>query len=127
MTGLGRINLLVGTNNSGKTSVLEALHLLTSRGDPAVLWQLLWRRGERLLGERNPRNQPDLDISHLFTGHEAHQGATFSLTAKNQTPERSLRFTVSEMTPKQQAELLGVREASSLPSPRLVLEIKGSP
>ncbi len=28
---LGQINLLVGTNNSGKTSILEAIQLLTSR------------------------------------------------------------------------------------------------
>lgn len=34
MRGLGRVNLLVGTNNSGKTSVLEAIDLLTSRGEP---------------------------------------------------------------------------------------------
>jgi len=33
MTGLQRINLLVGTNNSGKTSALEAIHILISRGD----------------------------------------------------------------------------------------------
>lgn len=127
MSGLGRINLLVGTNNSGKTSVLEALHLLTSRGDPATLWQLLWRRGERLLGDRSTRNQPDLDISHLFTGHDAHIGASFALSARNETPERILKFTISEMTAKQQSDLLGVRETSTpLPS-RLVLEIKGHP
>lgn len=48
MTGLGRLNLLVGTNNSGKTSVLEAIHLLMARAEPGALWQLLWRRGERL-------------------------------------------------------------------------------
>ncbi|MDP9010154.1 MAG: AAA family ATPase [Pseudomonadota bacterium] len=34
MDGLGRINLLVGKNNSGKTSVLEALYLLAANGDP---------------------------------------------------------------------------------------------
>jgi hypothetical protein len=48
MSGLGRVNLLVGTNNSGKTSVLEAIYLLASAGDPGALWQMLWRRGERL-------------------------------------------------------------------------------
>jgi hypothetical protein len=46
MDGLGRINLLVGKNNSGKTSVLEALHLLSSGGDPQALWQHCGRRGE---------------------------------------------------------------------------------
>jgi predicted ATPase len=39
MSGLGRVNLLVGTNNSGKTSVLEAIYLLSSMGDPISLWQ----------------------------------------------------------------------------------------
>src|SRR5438270_11166835 len=48
MSGLERVNLLVGTNNSGKTSALEAIFLLISRGDPSALWQVLWRRGERL-------------------------------------------------------------------------------
>ena len=61
MTDLGRVNLLVGTNNSGKTSVLEAIYLPISAGDPVSLWQLLWRRGERLpplisaVGDRPPK------------------------------------------------------------------------
>jgi AAA15 family ATPase/GTPase len=37
MSNLGRVNLLVGTNNSGKTSVLEAIDILSSRGDPISL------------------------------------------------------------------------------------------
>ncbi|RWX51302.1 AAA ATPase domain-containing protein [Candidatus Electrothrix marina] len=45
---IGQVNLLVGTNNSGKTSVLEAVHLLKSRGDAAVLFSLLSRRGESI-------------------------------------------------------------------------------
>ena len=52
MADLGLINLLVGGNNSGKTSVLEAIYLLTSRGDPGSIWQLLWRRGEQLPDDR---------------------------------------------------------------------------
>lgn len=32
LNDLGRINLLVGTNNSGKTSILEALHLPRQKG-----------------------------------------------------------------------------------------------
>jgi len=127
MEGLGRLNLLVGTNNSGKTSVLEALHLLTSRGDPMALWQLLWRRGERLPGERNPRHvTPELDVSHLFTGHEAHVGSNFTLSAKNETPERHVTFTIGELSQKKREELLASGEASPITS-RLVLRIKGVP
>lgn len=32
LDGFGRVNLLVGDNNSGKTSVLEAVHILISQG-----------------------------------------------------------------------------------------------
>src|SRR5262249_34321718 len=46
MSGLGRVNLLVGANNCGKTTVLEALHILLRAGDPWALWSALSRRGE---------------------------------------------------------------------------------
>ena len=38
---LGRINLLVGKNNSGKTSILEAVHLLTSQASLEFLQEVL--------------------------------------------------------------------------------------
>ena len=43
---LARVNLLVGPNDCGKTSVLEAVELLASRGHPDVLVESLRRRGE---------------------------------------------------------------------------------
>jgi hypothetical protein len=133
MAGLGRINLLVGTNNSGKTSVLEAIYLLTSLGDPSALWQLLWRRGERSLVPVNlppervvRRGQLELDVARLFTGHDTHPGARISLQAHNHRDERFLSYTVSEINPKERQELFGTDDESVLPS-RLVLQIKGSP
>lgn len=123
MSALGRVNLLVGTNNSGKTSVLEALYLLSSRGDPTALWNLLWRRGERLISERSPRHQePELDVSHLFHGHEVHVGSKFVLSARNQTPERLVSFAIAEMTPEKRE--LGAGE--NLVHTRLVMQIKSS-
>ena len=73
--GLERVNLLVGMNNSGKTSILEAIYLLISRGEPFSLWNVLWRRGERLppLPERGAEDS-EIDISHLFNGHDLHFG-----------------------------------------------------
>ena len=131
MGSLGRLNLLVGTNNSGKTSVLEAVNLLMSRGDPASLWQLLWRRGERqslpVSGpERARRPQWELDVSHLFFGHEAHTGSRFTISSRNQTPEASVVFTVTELSPKERAEIFGADDEGALPS-RLALQIKGHP
>jgi predicted ATP-dependent endonuclease of OLD family len=49
MESLGRINLLISRNNTGKTSVLEGLYLLVTRGDPAAIWRVMTRRGEFLV------------------------------------------------------------------------------
>jgi predicted ATPase len=124
MSGLGRVNLIVGTNNSGKSSVLEALYLLVSGGDPGALFQLLWRRGERSLEERNPRHAEfELDVSHLFHGHEFRIGSKLSLSAKNQTPAKSLTLEVAEATKEEQAGLF-----RDTPAPaRLVLRVTGHP
>lgn len=43
---LARINLIVGENNVGKTTLLEALHLYASRGEPTVALNLLAERDE---------------------------------------------------------------------------------
>jgi AAA domain, putative AbiEii toxin, Type IV TA system/AAA ATPase domain len=123
MSGLERVNLLVGTNNSGKTSVLEALYLLTSRGAPLALWQVLWRRGERL-PERSP-NSPEMDVCHLFTGHDLHIGSKFTLTAKNESPEKNVTFTIGEISDEHSPKP-SVSEGVPVPS-RLGLHIKGIP
>lgn len=41
---LGRVNVIVGINNAGKTSALEAIHLLANQSDPRGLLELLRRR-----------------------------------------------------------------------------------
>ena len=43
---LGRVNLFVGKNNVGKTSLLEALWVYANQGSPLVLWSLLESRDE---------------------------------------------------------------------------------
>jgi ABC-type branched-subunit amino acid transport system ATPase component len=82
---MGRITLLVGTNNSGKTTVLEAISLLLSIGDPSSIWSILSRRGEDLWGERDPNaslpTSRQVDIRRLFRGHEIEVGKSFSLQA----------------------------------------------
>lgn len=44
LDGLGRVNILTGANDSGKTSVLEALSLLCSPYDPSAWMKMVWRR-----------------------------------------------------------------------------------
>ncbi len=43
---LGRVNLIVGKNNVGKTSLLEALALFASKGEPFTVYSLLKKHGE---------------------------------------------------------------------------------
>lgn len=51
MPQLGVVNLLLGKNNSGKSSVLEAVELLLAQGSAGPLWMALSRRGELLSEE----------------------------------------------------------------------------
>ena len=44
LEALGRVNLLIGVNNAGKTSVLEALHILAHRSDPRGVIEAVRRR-----------------------------------------------------------------------------------
>ena len=78
LSGLGRVNLLVGANNSGKTSVLEALSTYCRPLDPLEWLNTAWRR------EMRPSSVPMLDaLKWLFpqTNHQAeallYSGETF--------------------------------------------------
>jgi len=80
LNDLTRVNLLVGKNNCGKTSILEAIHFLVSGGDPLVLTRTAKRRGEVSdTGAMSGRGwQPD--IAHFFFGHRLGPGTSFSLS-----------------------------------------------
>ena len=70
MRGLGRVNLLVGTNNCGKTSILECIELLRSTGHPNVLSSILKRRGEWVDVVNDRDSEPLLDVKRLFSGYD---------------------------------------------------------
>ncbi len=71
MARLGRVNLLVGKNNSGKSALLEALEIYASNASMSTLRNLLADRDENW----NDRNLPELQQAeevpyrHLFRGH----------------------------------------------------------
>ena len=58
---LASVNLLVGRNNCGKTSILEAVELLASRGDPGVLVESMRRRGESHVPSPDRENPVRID------------------------------------------------------------------
>ena len=70
--GLGRVNLITGRNNTGKSTVLEALRILASNASPPVIGSILHYREEDI-GEPEEQDQPTgmeglLQISSLFNG-----------------------------------------------------------
>jgi AAA15 family ATPase/GTPase len=92
---LGRLNLLVGTNNSGKTSILEALNLLTSHTNPSALQDAMLYRGEDI-------NSDELDIRHFFYGHEIESGSHFSIQS---SPSEIVNVDIVELPGLQEAGL----------------------
>jgi len=96
MDQLGRVNLLVGLNNSGKTSVLEAIELLTSSGELASVGSSAYRRGEQIFQESGPRPQREVDIRHLFAGHVIEPGSAFVLKGFNESERVELHATIEE-------------------------------
>lgn len=73
---LGRVNLFVGKNNVGKTSLLESLWVYANQGAPSILWSLLVDRDEA-----GSLNEPQItadkaledltsEIRYLFYGRQ---------------------------------------------------------
>lgn len=91
MSGLGRVNLLVGKNNSGKTSALEAILLLVTQGNPRILIETLERRGEYLGDE----NQEYL-VVHAFQGHDMKVGSRISLSSNGGNSKSHVSFSLIE-------------------------------
>lgn len=86
MSDLARVNLVVGKNNCGKTSVLEAIEVLVSGGNPMVINRLGTRRQKAgsQYGSRIPGSWA-LDFSHVFHGHSFDVGSSFHLGSNDGT------------------------------------------
>ena len=70
---LGRVNLIVGKNNVGKSSILEALLLFARRAYPALIWESLGVRDESaVLTSQKPTDLGDTstDVKYLFHGRQ---------------------------------------------------------
>lgn len=96
LAGLQRVNLLVGSNNSGKTSLLEAVELLLAHGDARNVWTALARRGERVWEDEDRGSSVELDLCRLFHGYELQLGRHFTLQASNDQSEQYLRAELVE-------------------------------
>ncbi len=96
---LGRVNLIVGKNNVGKTSLLEAIQLYARSGSPALIAELLMSRDESRLSNLDAIaiNFPDLlpGLKYLFFGRRELTNIleTMQIGPVN-TPDKTLTITV---------------------------------
>ncbi|MEH2355174.1 AAA family ATPase [Nostoc sp.] len=99
---LGRVNLLVGKNNIGKTSILEAIQLLCSQNNLDPLRQTMTNRSEYFFDdERSERRlrlaqAQELDVRHLFYGHEIELESKFSIRGTNGNIQEELVVSIEE-------------------------------
>jgi hypothetical protein len=82
VNGLKRVNLLVGRNNCGKTTILEAAGFLGSMGDLAYLSKLARIRRELVYTVENQMLVSYPDVRHLFHGHSLAPGIDFRLESR---------------------------------------------
>lgn len=83
---LARVNLFVGTNNAGKTSLLEAVELVAT-GTPEGLIRSAIRRGEKIFASPDENGEfagHVVDPSHFFHGHTLQSGAFFSIEGQGE-------------------------------------------
>ena len=95
---LGRMNVFVGANGSGKSNLLEALGVLGAAAFGRVDDETLQRRGvrpgvPRLYKSAFPQTKAK-NVPHIFFGAEAGGGASFDVTLWNpiENPSPAWRF-----------------------------------
>jgi hypothetical protein len=99
---LTRVNLFVGKNNAGKTSLLEAAEVVTIGGVEGLVRSAV-RRGERVLARSETVEGFEghvIDPSHLFFGHDLRLGNSFSIEATGE-PKRQIKCTVEQASDKE--------------------------
>lgn len=131
MPDIGKINLIVGNNNSGKTSILEAIYILASAGDLSALWKIMSRRGEQLNIDFIPGKPilQDLDVCHLFYMHNISVGKGFSISSTGKFP-RNVNFDIVEAKRNDAPALYAQISIESEFSPvgeRFAIKISGDP
>jgi AAA ATPase domain len=73
LQGLGRVNLIVGKNNTGKTTLLEAIRFYATTGSPAVALGFLSERDETfdaVASNGDPRDPAASALLSLFYGRQ---------------------------------------------------------
>jgi hypothetical protein len=136
LEGLGRVNLITGRNNTGKSSVLEALRILASDASLPVLSNILRYREEDLGEVEEPGRSAEAEglsqLGNLFTGFPQISDIKEPIVLMANGGNRTMRLSISvglfseqrdpdgmrRLVPQQQTLPLGETELM----PALVME-----
>jgi predicted ATP-dependent endonuclease of OLD family len=112
--------LLVGKNNSGQSSVLEAIQIFQFVDKIEALVNVMRKRGEYIL-EESPL---EYDISHLFYRHKFEIGEYFRFTKINDKDlDHELSVNLDFIQPKQLSLLQKNTDRNMIPDElRLVIQ-----
>ena len=121
LDSIARVNLIVGTNNSGKSSLLETIHLLTSNDLRLSLVFILSERGEFVSGTLDPRfnrgKTGGYQVAQIFYNRSLKPGqiATIHSTASKDTTLRiALRTKLRDNEGVEQPFLVDEKDAEGM-------------
>ncbi|MCA2506726.1 MAG: AAA family ATPase [Microcystis sp. M54BS1] len=98
MTNLGQINLLVGKNNSGKTSILEAIQFLYVQNNLDIFLETISYRGEFAWLENKLAGRTKVfEICHLFPGHEILPSQEIIIIGSRESHQESVTISVKSI------------------------------
>ena len=87
ISNLGQINIFVGPNNSGKTSLIEAISILCNPLDPFQWLAVAQRRSYLGISGRGLMGKPNLEgLKWVFAHKQDSLASLISISAKGNTP-----------------------------------------
>ncbi|MDD4915459.1 MAG: AAA family ATPase [Methylococcales bacterium] len=103
ITKLGRVNLIVGKNNSGKSTVLEALQIYAGNAKHEVLEEIAITRGEKYATKPNEIGDPKatLPFQHYFTGRQFPETDHTTIEIGSLSEKLTIEHTFQRETEKQ--------------------------
>ncbi|MBI5387123.1 MAG: AAA family ATPase [Verrucomicrobia bacterium] len=114
LEGLGRVNLITGRNNTGKSSILEALRILASDASPAILASILRYREEDFGEGEEPGRPVDVEslsqVGSLFTGFPQISESRDPIVLATDGGEQAMKLTVSIGFFSEQRDAEGTRK-----------------
>ena len=98
VSSLGRVTLITGQNNTGKSSILEALRLLAQNAASDTLYDILTSRGEQVSSRAEESEVPDPEkaffFSTLFYGFPSIHDRFEAIVLKSDAPSQPMMLSL---------------------------------